>query len=219
MESPHIFGQHFRENGDFEDEFTDYQNLTTFIYSPQAKVGVEEEKSFGTSGFTLEAEVNGLNNEYQWYKNGSKITDAINKTLEISEASAADNGYYFCYVTNTVVTSLTIQTENVTLTYDASLSIDNNEFSKAIKLFPNPVNDILQIRNSNNVAINKIEIFNILGKRVQVLNEPKIFINVSSLPKGIYLMNIISEKGVTTKRIVKNYFLLFHYSFCCYSFF
>jgi Leucine-rich repeat (LRR) protein len=189
--------------GDFEDEFTDYQNLTTFIYSPQAKVGVEEEKSFGTSGFTLEAEVNGLNNEYQWYKNGSKITDAINKTLEISEASAADNGYYFCYVTNTVVTSLTIQTENVTLTYDASLSIDNNEFSKAIKLFPNPVNDILQIRNSNNVAINKIEIFNTLGKRVQVLNEPKIFINVSSLPKGIYLMNIISEKGVTTKRIVK----------------
>ncbi|MDD7915063.1 leucine-rich repeat domain-containing protein [Polaribacter ponticola] len=189
--------------GDFEDEFTDYQNLTTFIYNPQAKVGVEEDKSFGTSGFTLDAEVNGVNNEYQWYKNGSKITEATNKTLEITEASATDNGYYFCYVTSTVVTGLTIRTENVTLTYDTALSVDNNEFSKAIKLFPNPVNDILQIRNSNNVAINKIEIFNILGKSVQVLKEPKTSINVSSLPKGIYLMNIVTEKGVTIKRIVK----------------
>lgn len=189
--------------GDFEDEFTSYQNLTTFAYDSQAKVGVEEEKSFGTSGFTLEAAVSGTNNEYQWYKNGSQITGATNKTLEITEASATDNGYYYCNVTNTVISSLTIRTENVTLTYDAALSIDNNEFSKAIKLFPNPVNDILQIRNSNNVAINKIEIFNILGKKVQVVKEPKSSINVSSLPKGIYLMNIITEKGVTTKRIVK----------------
>ena len=190
--------------GDFENEFQHYKNnLRTFSYSSQAKVGVEEPKTFGTIGFTLEAVVSGTNNTYQWYKYGSPINGATNKILEITNATDADNGYYFCYVTNSVVTGLTIQTENVTMTYDAALSIDDESFSESFKLYPNPVENILQIRNSMDVKIDKIEIYTLLGKRVNTIIEPQKSIDISHLSKGIYLLSIITEKGKTTKRIVK----------------
>ncbi|KGL58953.1 leucine-rich repeat domain-containing protein [Polaribacter sp. Hel1_85] len=189
--------------GDFEDEFTTYKSLPTFEYLNQSKVGEEEDKSFGNTGFSLEAEVSGENNEYQWYKNGAPITDATSKTYIITEASVTDNGYYFCYVTNTVVDSLTIQTENVTLNYDAALSVEGENFAKSFKLYPNPVQNSLQIRNDSNNKILSIEIFNLLGKKIQVVNNPLNLIDVSQLSKGIYLMNIITEKGRTTKRIMK----------------
>ena len=129
--------------GDFEDEFATYQNLTTFSYTGQAKVGEEEYIDFG-DGFnkTLEAVVSGTNNTYQWFKNGGQIANATNSTLEIKDATSADAGYYFCRVTNSVVTGLTIETQRATLTYDAALAVVDEAFAKSFKLYPNPVENI-----------------------------------------------------------------------------
>ncbi|QTE21635.1 leucine-rich repeat domain-containing protein [Polaribacter cellanae] len=190
--------------GDFEDEFASYQNIQTFSYSSQAKVGVEEAIDFG-DGFdkTLEAVVSGTNNMYQWYKNGSPISGATNKEYIITNATQQDAGYYFCLVSNPVITGLNIETERITLTYDAALSVDDDTFSKSFKLYPNPVDNILQIRNTSDVKINKIEIYNLLGKKIQVVNNPKNAIDVSLLSKGVYLLNVFTDKGKTTKRVVK----------------
>ena len=52
--------------GDFEDEFTHYKNnVTSFSYTSQAKVGEEKTEIIGNSGITLEATVSGGSNEYQ----------------------------------------------------------------------------------------------------------------------------------------------------------
>ncbi|WP_340935902.1 leucine-rich repeat domain-containing protein [Polaribacter haliotis] len=190
--------------GDFEDEFTNYQNLQTFSYSTQAKVGVEEAIDFG-DGFdkTLEAVVSGTNNTYQWYKNWSPITDATNSTYEIKDATSSDAAFYYCVVSNTVITGLTIETERITLNYDATLNTEDVSFSDKIKLYPNPVNDLLQIKNSDNLKISTIMIFNVLGKKVKVIRNPENAIDVSDLSKGIYFLNINSENGKIVKRIVK----------------
>ena len=170
-----------------------------------AKVGTQESIDFG-KGFdkTLEAVVSGDNNTYQWYKNNSLITGATNKNYVITDATQQDAGTYFCRVKNSVVTSLTIETERVTLVYDATFSTEDKEFSKAIKLYPNPVNDVLQISNTTDISIDRIEIYNVLGARVQVIKKPQNTINVSSLSNGMYLLKLYTEKGSTTKRIVKN---------------
>jgi hypothetical protein len=191
--------------GDFEDEFRTYQNLKTFSYTSQEKVGEEENVDFG-DGFdkTLEAVVSGTNNTYQWYKNGGKITDAIDKQYVITDATQQDAGYYYCRVSNSIVTSLTIETERVTLNYDATLSIEDKEvFNSVIKLYPNPVENVLQISNTSDIRINKVEIYTILGKKIQEIKNPKSSLNISQLSKGIYLLNVFTEKGKITKKIVK----------------
>jgi hypothetical protein len=72
-----------------------------------------------------------------------------------------------------------------------------------VKIYPNPVKDVLQIRNTTEIQIDKVEIYNMLGKRIKVIQKPQKSINVSQLSKGIYLLYIISENGKTTKRIMK----------------
>ena len=191
--------------GDFENEFTDYKdNVTTFSYTSQAKVGEEKTEEIGNSGITLEATVSGTNNVYQWYKNNSPITDATNKMLVISDASTSDNGFYYCRVTNTVVTGLTIQTENVTLTFNSALSVKDEELAKTIKLYPIPTNGIINLKLSSNNVLKKIEVFSVLGKKVKTINSLiQQSIDISSLPSGVYILNMITKKGKVTKRVVK----------------
>ena len=140
----------------------------------------------------------------KWYKNHSPITNATNKMLEITDVSSSDNGVYYCRVTNTVVTGLTIQTENVTITYDSALSLEDEQLAKAIKLYPNPTNGIINLNLSSNNSLKKIDVFSMLGKKVMSINSiTQKSIDISNLPSGMYMLNFITEKGKVTKRIVK----------------
>ncbi|WP_334055897.1 leucine-rich repeat domain-containing protein [Polaribacter sp. P097] len=190
--------------GDFENEFNSYQNLQAFSYTNQAKVGEEQVIDFGEGySTTFTAEVSGVNNTYQWYKNFSPITNETNKTLVINNANLQNAGSYYCKVSNTVITNLDIDTETITLNFDAALSTEDNSLINKVSLYPNPVSGILQIKISNDISIEEIEVFNAIGKKVRVFHKPKDKINLTSLSKGIYIINMITEKGKVTKRIVK----------------
>ena len=68
-----------------------------------------------------------------------------------------------------------------------------------INIYPNPTNGLLNINTNEN--INSISIYNIIGK--QVLNTiDKETINISSLEDGIYFIDITTEKGIYTQRII-----------------
>lgn len=67
--------------------------------------------------------------------------------------------------------------------------------------YPNPVKDQLFINSKE--TINKVEVFNLLGKKVLSVNNVKGAVEVSSLSKSIYILKLTSDKGVSTKRFVK----------------
>ena len=83
------------------------------------------------------------------------------------------------------------------------LNITNNSVN-IISLHPNPTNDIINIKNINDLEISSINIYNILGKLI--LNEEKQFnqLDVSDLVTGIYLIKIETNEGVISKKIIKN---------------
>ena len=70
-----------------------------------------------------------------------------------------------------------------------------------LTLYPNPVKEIITIDSKITVA--KVEIYSILGKRVLETKET-LKINVSHLEQGLYLLKIYSQKGIITKKIIKN---------------
>ena len=80
------------------------------------------------------------------------------------------------------------------------------EYSTDINLtiYPNPANDIIYI-NSNEI-IKNVKIINILGQVVYDINTnaAKVNINSSSLNKGAYFIQIDTEKGNSTSRIIIN---------------
>ncbi|WP_250434444.1 endonuclease [Hanstruepera flava] len=73
-----------------------------------------------------------------------------------------------------------------------------------IKIYPNPVKDILNI-NLKNPEKTGISIYNILGK--QVLNETLMrsgTINTSKLKNGVYVVKIIQGNKSISKKLIKN---------------
>ncbi|MBT8260771.1 MAG: carbohydrate-binding protein [Bacteroidia bacterium] len=83
----------------------------------------------------------------------------------------------------------------------ASLSV-NDINPNEIKLYPNPTNSYLHVK-SNNIVINKIEVFTILGRKVKVFTDNLSKLNLEDLNSGIYLIEIRFNNGQLIKRLVK----------------
>lgn len=84
-------------------------------------------------------------------------------------------------------------------------SSDEKEEPIEIKIFPNPATDFFQINESENIK--KVMLINMLGKTIRVfeaITDNKQY-NVSDLPRGMYLIQIVSKQNkiLTTKRIKK----------------
>jgi hypothetical protein len=75
----------------------------------------------------------------------------------------------------------------------------------AIRVFPNPASDYFQIANSSQV--NKIVIYNVLGKEIKTLfHYSSASHDISDLKKGIYMVRLLDSKNkvIKTIRLSKN---------------
>ena len=77
---------------------------------------------------------------------------------------------------------------------------DNTLPNNDISVYPNPTSDVINI--SSNLSITSLELFNILGKKVMQSESVTNRLVVSELPSGIYLLNINTEKGNLTKKVI-----------------
>jgi|TARA_B110000240_G_scaffold196356_1_gene248323 beta-glucanase (GH16 family) len=85
----------------------------------------------------------------------------------------------------------------------ASVSEINNVIN--VKLFPNPVNDKLNIQFSSDLGEIKGTIYSLTGQKIQVFiqNSLKKTIDISDVSEGIYFIKLETEKGTSTHKIVK----------------
>ena len=88
--------------------------------------------------------------------------------------------------------------------YTNLLSTNVNKIANKFKIYPNPANDILNIKTDNNQKINALILSDINGREIinQTINTGNI--KVSELEKGIYFLKIDSDNGIFTKKIIKN---------------
>lgn len=82
------------------------------------------------------------------------------------------------------------------------VSIDENTINNNITIYPNPVKDQLKITTENE-KINSIKIMDVAGKMIKEFTQNITIINVANLPKGLYLVQIQTEKGIGVKRFIK----------------
>jgi hypothetical protein len=80
------------------------------------------------------------------------------------------------------------------------LSLDNQTLNK-IKIYPNPVKDVLAIKSSFN--FDNVKIYSIDGRLVKKINRPENLIDLSILNSGIYFLKL-KANGVTENiKIIK----------------
>ena len=87
--------------------------------------------------------------------------------------------------------------------------IEENSVLEGFVLYPNPVDDKLNVRfNMKEAHSLVLDVFNISGQKVQerkienCIGEVNQTIDVSNLPSGVYSLNISSGKDVISKRFI-----------------
>jgi hypothetical protein len=94
--------------------------------------------------------------------------------------------------------------DNTALWSDSCVnSIKEINVKTYISIFPNPAINNMTIESSQKSLI---EILNIQGQLIKTLeaNEDKTNIDVSTLPSGVYLIKVETEKGIEVRKFLKD---------------
>lgn len=95
------------------------------------------------------------------------------------------------------------QSENYTVNIVKNLAVSDVN-SKKVKIYPNPIQNILSIEAKS--VVKNVRIINMAGQEVYIkqLNKINPQINVSHLPKGVYILNVETNEEITTQKIIKD---------------
>lgn len=133
--------------------------------------------------------------------------------ISVNHASGIRNGdFHFSLSANTgaprtgtiTVTSGT-QTKTIEITQDGAVGISlESNFSKSIKVYPNPSEGMFTIDLSqSNIPVNTILISDVTGKTINEIKVNEIKMTSSlNYPSGVYFIRFISDNDVATKRII-----------------
>ncbi len=103
--------------------------------------------------------------------------------------------YNFPITTNTVTTTVTV------------LGTSQFDLADNIRLYPNPAGGSVTIDLNDGIRVESISVFNLLGQLVKMI--PPAFdgnsmtADISALNTGTYLISIVSDKGKTSKKLIK----------------
>ncbi|MFK5891166.1 MAG: multicopper oxidase domain-containing protein [Flavobacteriaceae bacterium] len=89
---------------------------------------------------------------------------------------------------------------------NTALGINDEILNKNITVYPNPTNGKIYINTQNGTTINKIEIFDFLGRSLKTINNFKKgqTIDLQNGSKGLYFVKIYSDKGTAVKKVLIN---------------
>ena len=126
--------------------------------------------------------------------------------------SATNNPNLTCIIVDDATWSATSWTNiDATSTFVNSqaecdaLGIEDNNFEEAINLYPNPTKESFIITNNGNFEINKITIYNVLGKVVSQANVVGNSIDISNFRAGLYTVKLkfTNNQSIIKKLIIK----------------
>jgi hypothetical protein len=98
----------------------------------------------------------------------------------------------------------TVSFDNISFSSPGATILSNSSFDaiSGLSVYPNPVkNGVFYINTSAN-AEKTVTVFDVLGKQVLNTTTSESAINVSSLNAGIYIIRIIEESKMATKKLV-----------------
>lgn len=94
-------------------------------------------------------------------------------------------------------------TTNTETTIIQTLGTQDFEFSNVFSLSPVPAKNTLNITAKQVVIISSISIYNTLGQLIQIDTNPTETIDVSGLKTGSYFIKIVSDKGTSSGKFIK----------------
>ncbi|HIB36433.1 reprolysin-like metallopeptidase [Mesonia sp.] len=140
---------------------------------------------------------------------GSPTTGTFKPSDNLSDFNGEDTEGTWFLLAADAASGDTGSVESVTLeicgTQYSSLSTDNNEFANTINISPNPSNGIINVNLPQASSESNFVIYDLLGRKLKSIDSKGLNsqIDISSLPNGVYLLEINSNGNTATKKIIK----------------
>ena len=93
--------------------------------------------------------------------------------------------------------------ETAVYSEDCSLGIEE-VLESQISIYPNPAKDVIMLYNEGMSEITSIKIYDLLGKILLEESNPSNQINVANLPSSLLFVQLETNKGMVTKKIIKH---------------
>jgi arabinogalactan endo-1,4-beta-galactosidase len=158
-----------------------------------------------SSGVWLQTIVHNVANPFLVPSAGTNISSQVALSIPLATVPTASlaNGEYYdiqieLWTANWGTRLWTSLSSKLTIVASGSLGVDDKNLDNELVLYPNPVSNVLNFKNSNGVEISSLKITNILGETVytDAYAEGKTSIDVSNLSAGIYILSVNSRDSV-----------------------
>ncbi|MGN0033305.1 MAG: T9SS type A sorting domain-containing protein [Candidatus Limimorpha sp.] len=129
---------------------------------------------------------------YELYNNAFSDIEAVGNWWGTAEADEVEDRIYH----KNDDSSLGLVNYTPFLTDDGYNELVSNDFN----VFPNPVSDVLRVEGD---MAGNVSLFDISGRRIINCDNAQV-IDVSGLARGVYLVRIVGDKGVSMVKVVKD---------------
>lgn len=128
------------------------------------------------------------------------VIDSVTYSDSSPWPNADGNGYYL-EVIDPLSDNSTVA--NWTASANVLLTVRESENNLLLKVYPSPVKENLSIESS--VTIKTVELFDFQGRLIRIINvdSGNYDLNMSSYPKGIYVIHVISRDKYLVKKVIK----------------
>ena len=83
-----------------------------------------------------------------------------------------------------------------------NFAVEETVLNNSVSIYPNPTNGIVSIDAKGN-AIQSVDVIDLFGKTVMHIETKESTIDISSLPTGTYAINIATDKGKLSQKLIK----------------
>jgi sugar lactone lactonase YvrE len=83
------------------------------------------------------------------------------------------------------------------------LNVSQNDITSKMTMYPNPVKTVLTLKSEKNYVVDKIHITDLSGKIVLKQTQNNNAINVESLTKGLYILEVYSQSKKIVNKFIK----------------
>jgi len=133
--------------------------------------------------------------------------DGFNLLYQHDDSDAETDQFTFIVKNEANEGWIPTQTFNIVVDEDAVVSTKAPDLDQTLAVFPNPATDQLTVRFGQRFQeTTELRLLNLQGQQVQWQRVPRLEseanLNVSQLPSGVYLLSVVTETGIVSRKVV-----------------
>jgi hypothetical protein len=160
--------------------------------------------NFTRNAYTVFYYSNGLDSSLQTVLQASTNLFELTNKVIVTQKENAKTKSFAVYARNGSGMPLQ-QTGVIVYGNNTPNAINENALDNNFAVYPNPAKEMVNVTPSDNASIFSTKVFDISGSRMNTSNsivDNKALINTSNLSSGIYFIEVATDKGTATKKII-----------------